>query len=174
MTVKTVQRQLGIGAYLPMSSTRRRVEPEDIAFALAAEGRMGWQTIAKIRGVNEADLREACAGSMQLQPMLAPVARTAVAPRAIAVAGAKAPRRRPSPKELDPQPTRQTQVLAAIQAGDVAHDQIAGRIGITRRNSIACVSILRGKGLVANRAARGWRLTAKGIARLKSWVMDGE
>jgi hypothetical protein len=168
-----------------VASSRRKIEPEDIAFGRRMRERMGWQTIAKIRGVNEVDLRRACETADAIaapQPARAntiPVssrapeasmntvgATAAASPRA---AAARKPRLRPAkPAASKLYGNRQMQVLAAVDAGMTSHDEIAAHLGIDPRNSVANVSILRRKGLL--RGAYGdWCATPAGLAALKAW-----
>lgn len=75
MSVVGAQRYHGVGtpSYHPSESVRRKVSQADITFALERRPRLGWQTLSKMCGVNETDLRRAC-GALAESPPRPPVA----------------------------------------------------------------------------------------------------
>jgi hypothetical protein len=141
----------GPSGWAPSASARRRVEPEDIAFARANRPRMGWQTIARIRGVNEIDLRRVVEGGAAL-------VRKAAAP-AVKAPAAKT--------EIKPG-SASARVLLAIASGTRTLAATALEAEVREETARGCLPKLKDAGLIGDRGDEGWPLTAAGVQAVRA------
>jgi hypothetical protein len=148
-------RNLGVSAseYCAGEAQRRTVTEDDIRWALANEGRMGLQAMAKIRGVNREALKAAIdAAKSVLDATIKP----------------------PPAKVEPPRPARNTllmpgsillAILKAIADGCDDRISVAQKVGSTPASVASQVSSrLHRAGLV--RMAGRWTVTAEGWAEL--------
>lgn len=168
MSVAGVKRlhDFGPNSWGLTETARRKVDHADLAFARQqrALGR-GFQTISRMTGIPEADLRRHLEAAPPVSPP--PVANPAPKP---------APK--PEPKAEPAKPPRapsagtpgrkgeggiselQGRALVAIALGAVGRHGIAGELGIASDAASSCAKELRKKGLLAP----NWRLTPQGVA----------
>lgn len=144
MSVVGVHRQHGLGvSCLPQLAARRKITPADISYAMARRPRMGWQTLAKITGVNEIDLRRAC-GDLPAEPL------TASSPAVKAIG----------------QMSKADQLLYWMSRGANRAEQ-SERLQIPKPTVSVMCSKARAAGLVTSLGSgAGWELTVKGLQRL--------
>lgn len=141
-------RNLGLDgppAHLPAERVGRKIERADVDFALANRGRMGWQTIANIRGIHQGDLRRECERVLNPQPP--------------AAAGAARPKI-----------TVPLRVLALIAGGCKGPSEVAFQLGMVDVDVQTVLRRLKAYGQLTGTARRagGWIITAPGRAALKA------
>jgi hypothetical protein len=129
-----------------LESSRRKIERDDIVFANANKHRLGWQTIANIRGVNMLGLRKACEFGFA-DPEPAPP-KAAVATPTAKLEGLR--------------------LLRVIQGGAASVDDLREALGYSRSHIGKIIGLLKAEGLLAGhaRAASGWVVTKAGDAAL--------
>lgn len=147
--------------HMAFESSRRRIEPADVAFANANKHRLGWQTMAKMRGVNMHDLRRACDFAY---------AQAATPPEAVPAAkpGSKAAPSEARRRMIDP-----VRVLRAIHDGAASRQDLAEILGCTAKGAGAVVEDLKARGFLAghSRSFTGWLVTNAGLAVLRTGRM---
>lgn len=152
--------------HVAVESSRRRIEREDVAFANANRPRLGWQTIANIRGVNMHDLRRACDQAYLLAEL-----KAATPPPAPAIKPAPpAPCRKNLHRGIDP-----FRALAAIAKGAASYGDLMDVIGCGRSAINNALTQLKRQGLLAGhaRSYAGWVVTDTGHAALRKTGLHG-
>lgn len=141
--------------HMAFESSRRHIEPADIAFANANKHRLGWQTMAKMRGVNMHDLRRAC------DKAYAEAVKVAAEPQARPAARAPAPVRQRSADPL--------RVLSAIVRGAASYADLTELLGCSRTSINNALTFLKRAGWLAGhaRSYAGWVITEPGHAALR-------
>lgn len=139
--------QFGTPDCMVVASARQKIDGEAVRFAEAqrALGR-GWQTVARMLGVNDLDLRRACGALKDGDDALAlgdPVRRLQL----------------------------RDQVLAAIAGGADDRAAVAASLGLRLSSVSGAAGWLKTQGLIAGRY-KGWRVTPEGQARLAAAMAE--
>lgn len=141
---------------MAVESSRRRIEREDIAFAQANKHRMGWQAMARIRGVNQTDLKMACDRGYSDIPT-------------------KAAEKPALPASGRGQPFDPLRILEAIQKGAACLEDISDICHISRSHAGQLIKQLKAEGLLSGhgRGLTGWLVTGAGLIALRKGRSNG-